>query len=197
MAAAVRTAHGGRLAETRRTLAARCLASLRCTTMAAINSTAGQKITKTGDEQNAVNIDHQERAYGGAAWANRLARRGYAVLVPDAFAFGSRRIRVADLPAAIRGGMDEHESERPGIHHLVQPLGRRSRVHPWRNLCSAQGRRGRASGWRKICMPWASCVGAMMWTPSGSASAGFPAGVCAPYIWLDWMTACAARSASV
>lgn len=41
-------------------------------------------------------------AYGGVAWANELARRGYVVLVPDAFAFGSRRVRLADVPAAIR-----------------------------------------------------------------------------------------------
>lgn len=41
-------------------------------------------------------------AYGGVAWANALAKRGYVVLVPDAFAFGSRRVRLADVPAAIR-----------------------------------------------------------------------------------------------
>lgn len=41
-------------------------------------------------------------AYGGVAWVNELARRGYVVLVPDAFAFGSRRVRLADVPAAIR-----------------------------------------------------------------------------------------------
>ena len=31
-------------------------------------------------------------------WANELARRGFAVLVHDAFAFASRRVRVADVP---------------------------------------------------------------------------------------------------
>ena len=72
-----------------------------------------QKITRTDDEQNAVNVDHQARAYGGAPWANRLAQRGYAVLAPDAFAFGSRRVRIADLPLAIRDGMDKAESEDP------------------------------------------------------------------------------------
>ena len=72
-----------------------------------------QKISRTDDEQNAVNFEHQERAYGGVPWANRLAQRGYAVLVPDAFAFGSRRIRVADLPPAIRDGLGEQESDDP------------------------------------------------------------------------------------
>ena len=42
-----------------------------------------QKITRTDSQQNAVNVDHQARAYGGAPWANRLAQRGYAVLVPS------------------------------------------------------------------------------------------------------------------
>ena len=41
-------------------------------------------------------------AYGGIAWANALAKRGYVVLVPDVFAFGSRRVHLADLPAAVR-----------------------------------------------------------------------------------------------
>ena len=72
-----------------------------------------QKITRTDDQQNVVNVDHQERAYGSAPWANRLARRGYAVLVPDAFAFGSRRVRIADVPPGIRDGLDEQESDDP------------------------------------------------------------------------------------
>ena len=45
------------------------------------------------------------------AWANELARRGYVVLVHDAFTFGSRRMRVADLPAAIRDNMVESNPE--------------------------------------------------------------------------------------
>jgi dienelactone hydrolase len=58
----------------------------------------------------------RERAYGGLAWANELARRGYAVLVPDTFTFGSRRVRIADVSAAIRRdgvdpGPDEAEAE--------------------------------------------------------------------------------------
>ena len=41
---------------------------------------------------------HQEQYYGGMAWANELARRGYVVLVHDTFTFGSRRMRLADVP---------------------------------------------------------------------------------------------------
>ena len=35
-------------------------------------------------------------------YANELAKRGYAVLAHDAFAFGSRRVRQEEVAAAIR-----------------------------------------------------------------------------------------------
>jgi dienelactone hydrolase len=54
---------------------------------------------------------HQDTYYGGVGWANELARRGYAVLVHDAFAFASRRVRVADLPARINDGLKEVHPE--------------------------------------------------------------------------------------
>lgn len=54
------------------------------------------------DAASPLLVEHHEKYYGGAAWANELAKRGYAVLVPDAFLFGSRRVRVADLPERIR-----------------------------------------------------------------------------------------------
>ncbi len=65
------------------------------------------KITRTGGAQHPLMQAHQQRYYGGAAWANELARRGYAVLVHDAFTFGSRRIRLADVPANIRDNLVE------------------------------------------------------------------------------------------
>lgn len=40
--------------------------------------------------------------YDGVAYANELARRGYAVLVPDAFGWGSRRVPIADMPDRVR-----------------------------------------------------------------------------------------------
>lgn len=39
----------------------------------------------------------RERAYGGIAWANALAKEGFLVFVPDAFAFGSRAVPVESL----------------------------------------------------------------------------------------------------
>jgi len=72
------------------------------------------KITRTGDEIHPLMQEHQQHSYGDVAWANELARRGYAVLVHDAFTFASRRVRLADLPACIKGELtdpspDDHE----------------------------------------------------------------------------------------
>lgn len=60
-----------------------------------------QKITRVTAEQHPMMVKHQHRYYGGAAWANELARRGYVVLVHDTFAFASRSVRMADIPAII------------------------------------------------------------------------------------------------
>ena len=70
-----------------------------------------RKITRMSADPHPMMIDHQKRYYGGAAWANELARRGYGVLVADAFTFGSRRVRVGDVPDAIRGGLTEQNPE--------------------------------------------------------------------------------------
>ncbi len=43
-------------------------------------------------------VQHRAVSYGGRAWANELARRGYGVLVHDVFPFESRMIRYGDVP---------------------------------------------------------------------------------------------------
>lgn len=73
-----------------------------------------QKITRARD-QHPLMAEHQRHYYGGVAWANEIARRGYVVLVPDTFPFASRRVRLADAPEAIRQGAsdptpDDYES---------------------------------------------------------------------------------------
>lgn len=65
------------------------------------------KITRTDTAVHPLMQNHQERYYSGRAWANELAKRGYVVLIHDAFPFGSRRILLADVPAVIRGGMTD------------------------------------------------------------------------------------------
>ena len=46
-------------------------------------------------------LEHHNEYYGGVAWANEIAKRGYAVLVPDAFPFASRRVLSKDVPEEI------------------------------------------------------------------------------------------------
>ena len=66
-----------------------------------------RKITRMSNDPHPAMLRHQAQYYGGAAWANELARRGYVVLVHDTFAFGSRRMRLADLPGNIRNNLTE------------------------------------------------------------------------------------------
>jgi dienelactone hydrolase len=70
-----------------------------------------RKITRMSKDPHPAMVRHQDHYYGGAAWANELARRGYVVLVHDTFTFGSRRMRVADLPDTIRDGLTEVNPE--------------------------------------------------------------------------------------
>jgi len=68
-----------------------------------------RKISRVADETHSLVAAHQKGCYGSAAWANRMAKRGYAVLAHDAFAFGSRRVLLADVPEEIRGGLTDPE----------------------------------------------------------------------------------------
>ena len=70
-----------------------------------------RKITRTSADQHPLMVQHHDHYYGGRAWANELARRGYVVLVHDAFAFGSRRMRLGDVPASIKGKLEELHPE--------------------------------------------------------------------------------------
>jgi dienelactone hydrolase len=70
-----------------------------------------RKIIRVSDEPHPLMVQHQARYYGGVAWANELARRGYAVLVHDAFSFASRRVRTADVPARVSQKLQEVNPE--------------------------------------------------------------------------------------
>jgi dienelactone hydrolase len=70
-----------------------------------------RKITRISDDRHPLMQHHQDHYYGGAAWANELAKRGYVVLVHDAFTFGSRRMRLSDLPEIITGHLVESDPE--------------------------------------------------------------------------------------
>lgn len=67
-----------------------------------------RKITRMGEQIHPDMRRHQESYYGGVAWANEIAKRGYAVLVHDAYAFASRRVRAADLATILEAPPEVH-----------------------------------------------------------------------------------------
>jgi dienelactone hydrolase len=71
------------------------------------------KVSRIADPGDPLMNDHYAHYYGGVAWANEVARRGYAVLVPDAFPFASRRVLIKDVPPAIRGNLPDQEPQTP------------------------------------------------------------------------------------
>lgn len=70
-----------------------------------------RKITRTGDEQHPLMKEHQQEYYEGLAWANEIAKRGYVVLVSDAFPFASRRVMLQDVPEHLRKGLTDDNPE--------------------------------------------------------------------------------------
>jgi dienelactone hydrolase len=75
-----------------------------------------RKIARTDANPWAVQKQHQDHYYEGVAWANEIAKRGYAVLVHDTFPFASRRVLVKDVPERIRDvGVDPEPEDLEGI----------------------------------------------------------------------------------
>ncbi|MEO1213266.1 MAG: hypothetical protein AAFY45_07075 [Bacteroidota bacterium] len=75
-----------------------------------------RKIIRTKEGLHPMMEELQNRSYGGKAWANELAKRGYAVLVPDVYSFGSRRVLLKDVPNRIKGNLkDPKDSDLEGI----------------------------------------------------------------------------------
>ncbi len=70
-----------------------------------------RKITRTGDSQHPHVEGSQQQYYDGFAWANEMAKRGYVVLVPDAFPFASRRVMLQDVPEHLRQGLNDNDPE--------------------------------------------------------------------------------------
>jgi len=59
----------------------------------------------------------KDEAYGGASWATELARRGYAVLAPDSFLWGSRRLDPASVTVDLVSSLDGLE---PGTEAYIR-----------------------------------------------------------------------------
>ena len=88
-----------------------------------------RKIARDGGKVWQVQEEHQQGYYGGAAWANEAAKRGYAVLVPDTFPFASRRVRVADLPPQVQyGGVDPEDEDLEGFRKYNEFAGQHEHI---------------------------------------------------------------------
>jgi dienelactone hydrolase len=80
-----------------------------------------EKISRTQEDLHPIMQTHQEKSYGGVAWANELAKRGYAVLVHDTFTFASRRVLIEDVIPDVRYGVIDPDPQDPdGINAYNQ-----------------------------------------------------------------------------
>ncbi|MCW8132768.1 MAG: hypothetical protein KIS92_20650 [Planctomycetota bacterium] len=71
-----------------------------------------RKIAQVDGEVHTIIRAHRDDDYGGLAWANEAARRGYAVLCHDVFPFASRRVKIADTIRPVAAGQtDPGEAE--------------------------------------------------------------------------------------
>lgn len=88
-----------------------------------------RKITKTSAQQHPLMKEHQQEYYEGMAWANEIAKRGYVVLVSDAFPFASRRVWMQDVPAHLRHGLNDNDPENSeNIHKYNEWAGEHEHV---------------------------------------------------------------------
>jgi dienelactone hydrolase len=75
-----------------------------------------RKIVRTDADPWPIQLKHQATYYGGVAWANEIAKRGYVVLVHDTFPFASRRVLVSEVPPRIQaGGVDPSTPDEESI----------------------------------------------------------------------------------
>ena len=87
------------------------------------------KVVRTRDELHPLMVELQSRNYEGRSWANELAKRGYAVLAHDAFAFGSRRVRPDDTIDPVRNDMSDPDiNDLDGIRAYNQWAGNHEHI---------------------------------------------------------------------
>jgi dienelactone hydrolase len=90
-----------------------------------------RKIVRTGEEQHPMISAHQASDYGGIAWANEIAKRGYVVLVHDTIAFGSRRVLYDEVRGLDYGDVDvkNKSDEDPEKDENIESYNRWSGAH--------------------------------------------------------------------
>jgi len=71
-----------------------------------------EKIAEGPDPINQSLSNWHQSAYGGRAWANELARRGFVVLIPDVFLWGSRKFPLETIQSSVFLGIPNEEQIR-------------------------------------------------------------------------------------
>jgi dienelactone hydrolase len=94
-----------------------------------------QKIADAQERVHPHIQSYRDLYYGGRAWANELAKRGYGVLVHDIFPFGSRRILASDLPGFVVERMMQRPEE---LCELTPESLASSQVRPDYDVSSAE-----------------------------------------------------------
>lgn len=96
-----------------------------------------RKIAKTDDKPWEVQALHHKNYYGGLAWANELAKSGYAVLVHDTFPFASRRVKVSEVSERIRqNGVDPEPTDLEGINKYNSFAGNHENIMEKSLICA-------------------------------------------------------------
>lgn len=63
------------------------------------------KLVQTSSKRDPMIEAHQHQYYSGRGWANEIAKRGYVVMISDAFDFASRRVKLSDVPSELRNDL--------------------------------------------------------------------------------------------
>lgn len=80
-----------------------------------------EKIADGRGETPAALLPFREIYYGGLAYANELARHGFAVLIHDTFLWGSRRFPLGAMPTQIAALADGAADEALGYNEAAGP----------------------------------------------------------------------------
>ncbi|MDR0569304.1 MAG: dienelactone hydrolase family protein [Spirochaetaceae bacterium] len=84
-----------------------------------------EKLTALPEEPEILR-EFKARCYQGLSWATRLAERGYAVLVPDIFLWGSRRMIAEEVPPEFTQGL---AGKTPGSYAYIEAYNTFCRDH--------------------------------------------------------------------
>lgn len=83
-----------------------------------------EKITETASPPEQLR-DHIQKSYGGRAFVDELARHGFVVLVPDAFYFGSQRLRLETVAERYTRELPDLEPGSDAYIRAYNPIVRR------------------------------------------------------------------------